>query len=160
MERYIYFICDYLFQGTLGYIPVGEFIKNMNDGQPVYSPKESPLPVEIGIVDGHLIVGIGKNEFTSIAGRIAAMKMPSWLKKIQARLPVDRVANITYVNIEHFAATDGEQPLPPELAMLGLDQIRSVACVTGLSFSSSQMASFTQSAGDPSTAQAQCLPSR
>ena len=105
------------------------------NGLTIYQWGSFPLlrPIELTIDKQHLFIGIGPGELNAIMARFQAEKIASWLAAARHRVPVQRVANLTYVNIEPFGKVFWDLiPVPEELAPLGNNMGKSMVCVTGL----------------------------
>jgi hypothetical protein len=81
----------------------------------------------------YLIIGLGDGEAESIAAR-AWQDPPEWLQQLRRRLAVPRPANLIYANVAKLAKLAGgaEPKFPVIWDALGLAQVQSLACVTGL----------------------------
>lgn len=105
-------------------------------------PPDAP-PVQWGIKDGYLVLGVGSGEAGRIADRLAAQSgPPAWLTAAKRALPVERRSTTGYLNV--VGILERVQPLlgPDQARMpeyLGLDQVQAlyttcgmddVACVT------------------------------
>ncbi|QDT09059.1 tetratricopeptide repeat protein [Stieleria marina] len=104
----------------------------------VYSFKDAPLPAQVTIGNRFMILAVGENELATIISRLKTpaggqTSVASWLKTARKQVDVPRLANLSFVNVQHFAkALNGGSQMPPELAALDIDGLRSMVCATGL----------------------------
>jgi hypothetical protein len=94
------------------------------------------------VSDGYFILGVSEGTVAQIQERMAGSAAPEWLAAVHKRLPVDRVASVTFVNTKEIMAA--AQPFLAPLLMsrgpnagnpldaLGLTNLESVVNVTGL----------------------------
>ncbi len=87
-----------------------------------------------GVKGPYLIVGIGEGSVEGILQR-AKGPAPAWLAELRSQLTVDRVATITYVNIQsivkEFAPLGGARAIAA-IDAAGLTGVTSLSSVTGL----------------------------
>ncbi|MFT5325083.1 MAG: hypothetical protein ACI8P0_002949 [Planctomycetaceae bacterium] len=94
------------------------------------------------VSDGYFILGVSEGTVAQIQERMAGSSSPEWLAAVHKRLPVDRVASVTFINTKEIMAA--AQPFLAPLLMsrgpdagnpldaLGLTNLESVVNVTGL----------------------------
>lgn len=88
-----------------------------------------------GVVRNYFIVGIGDGAVEGIMERAKQKSVPTWLSEIQTKLPIERRATVTFVNVAGIKQLAG-----PGLGLqgqkvlvdLGLDNVQSMISVTGL----------------------------
>jgi hypothetical protein len=91
-----------------------------------------------GVSNGYFILGVGDGTVEQIQARMKTGKEPAFLAKIKKRLPIDRVASVTYFNIDSIIKTvkplmAGAAPgFDAILLQLGLDELKGLSSVTGL----------------------------
>lgn len=98
-------------------------------------PQALPVPMVFGSDGDYFFLSLGQGVIEQMQKRIAAREVPAWLTKLQADLPVERRASLSYVNVKALrdtllplAGPQGEQVA----AALGLSQIQTLQTVTGL----------------------------
>jgi hypothetical protein len=98
---------------------------------------DEPLPfdITIGSAGQYVLVGFGKGAVEGMIDRLRLKQVPAWLTALQKRLPVERRASMSYVDVA--ALVDAFLPLGgPDAARvaqaLGVDQLGVVEMVTGL----------------------------
>jgi hypothetical protein len=90
------------------------------------------------IDDGYFILGVSEGTIGEIQERMSGKVVPDWLAEIHDRLPVDRVASVSFINTKEIlaAATPFLMMAGPEtgnvLKALGLSNLESVVNVTGM----------------------------
>ena len=112
----------------------GEQIKlTERDGLTIYSIQQAPVPpISVALGNRYLLVGVGKDEIEALIDRMKSDKVADWLSRVREQLPVDRVANLTYVNVEAIGNDlPGDFDIPQELAVLANEAAKWMACVTG-----------------------------
>ena len=94
------------------------------------------------VSDGYFILGVSEGTVAQIQARMAGSASPAWLAEVHERLPVDRVASVTFINTKEILAA--AQPFLAPLLLsrgpnsgnpldaLGLTNLESVVNVTGL----------------------------
>ncbi len=103
-------------------------------------PPDAP-PVQWGVQEKYLLIGIGKDEVQKLNDRrVNSKAAPEWLSKLRQQVPVDRPAMVQYINVQSAVAL--LQPalneiLPPELTRVlleitGVQNARYYASVNGL----------------------------
>ncbi len=96
-------------------------------------PPDAP-PIQWGVKDGYLIVGVGKGSADAIVGRMNNVP-PSWLTAARRQIPMERPGNFLYVNtgqiMRQFGPLGGEE-VTNVLKALGVDNVESIVSVTGL----------------------------
>ena len=97
----------------------------------VYELNDSPIPVAAGFIGSRFVFAIGDGEFDSIAKRIQASKRPKWLTEIRQQTMVQRIGNLAYVNVDHFAKAN-EDEIHGELAVLAANTSSGLVCITGI----------------------------
>ena len=101
-------------------------------------PAEMP-PVQWGIKNKYLVIGIGDGEAAAIWGR-SQKPAPQWLTNLQAKLKVERPSMVQYVNLQvvegmaqmALAVVQGPEASKDTLDMLGLTNAKYFASVSGL----------------------------
>lgn len=108
--------------------------------------------VTIGAAGNYVIVGVGKDAVEGMVQRIREKKIPAWLTALQERLPVERRASMSYINVKlltdtflPLAGPDGERIVDA----LGLKQITVLESVTGLDKEGMISRGFMQIDGAP-----------
>lgn len=116
--------------------------------------EQSPIQYEVtlGVAGPYVVVGIGKESVEGIVQRIRDKKTPQWLTDLQKRLPVERRASLSYLNVKSL--TDTFLPLagPQGSALaesLGAKQIETIESVTGLDESGIVTRTFLKISGEP-----------
>ena len=94
-------------------------------------------PLQWAVVDDCIVVAFGPQEFEHLAARLAAKVTPKWLTELHKRLPVQRVANVVYIDTAAILRNAApilraEPQLNTMLNALGLDGVKSLNCVSGL----------------------------
>ncbi len=87
-----------------------------------------------GVKKSYLIVGVGEGAVEGILER-ASTPAPEWLTELRDRLPVERVSSVARLNLQAILETVGPMAgpmLPKILEVAGLDNVTSLASVTGL----------------------------
>lgn len=111
-----------------------------NDWHMLPTPPDAP-PVQWGIQEKYLLVGIGEGEAQAMNDRRKQSKpAPDWLVKIRGNLPVDRPAVVQYLNLQSItallraplAAALGPERSPAMLEHFGLQNLTYYASVNGL----------------------------
>ena len=101
----------------------------------VPTPSEVP-PVQWGIWDGYLIVGVGKGEANAARMRLAGERaaLPDWLVKVHDDMTIERRSTVGYLNVAEIV--DVAAPLLGDkrdlLTKLGLDNVKSISSASGL----------------------------
>ena len=100
--------------------------------------------------DRYLIIGSGDGEAESIAAR-AWQDPPEWLQQLRRRLTVPRPANLVYINVAEIAklAAAGDPDLPKIWDALGLENVQSLASITGLDDTGCVTRTHLAFSGDP-----------
>ncbi|NND96937.1 MAG: hypothetical protein HKN47_06370, partial [Pirellulaceae bacterium] len=103
------------------------------EGLTVYSVAvDSVASVQLTVGNRYLILAVGDEELASILDRFKGNLTAAWLEQAHKRLAVDRPSSLSYINVDHLARSFGNgRALPAELSAMGLDDIRSMTCVTG-----------------------------
>tara|TARA_R110002072_G_scaffold173600_2_gene328373 strand:- start:166337 stop:168907 length:2571 start_codon:yes stop_codon:yes gene_type:complete len=111
------------------------------------------------VSDGYFILGVSDGTVAQIQERMADSSSPEWLTAIHERLPIDRVASVTFINTKEILAA--AQPFLAPLLMsrgpnasnpleaLGLTNLESVVNVTGLDESSTVSRTWFNVNGKP-----------
>ena len=100
-----------------------------------YRIRTGELPtIEWGLAGKYLLGGFGEGSVKELLAR-ARGEAPSWLRELRGKLAVPRPSTISYVNAAQIADLVAEQFPPAEriISVLGLDQVRSLTAVNGLS---------------------------
>jgi hypothetical protein len=90
------------------------------------------------IDNGYFILGVSEGTIAEVQERMSGKVVPNWLAEIRDRLPVDRVASVTFINTKEILATATPflMMAGPEtgnvLKTLGLSNLESVVNVTGM----------------------------
>ncbi len=106
------------------------------NGVSCYRLKLGPgaLPVEWGISDKHLMVGVGEGVLKGMLKR-ASGEVPAWLTAAKKQVPVQRLSTFTYINIkklvQQFAPLGGPQA-QAVIDAAGLGNVTTLAAATGL----------------------------
>jgi hypothetical protein len=92
-------------------------------------------PVQWGIWNGYLIVGVGQGEAAAARERLAGEGDPSaWQVKLRREMGIERLATVGYLNVAKLVELFG--PLLGDhrdvLAKLGLDNVESISSASGL----------------------------
>ena len=100
----------------------------------VPGPNEMP-PVQWGIWNGYLIIGMGQGEAVAAQERLASQdEPPAWLVKLRREMDIERLATVGYLNVarlvEQFGPLLGDRR--DVLAKLGLDNVQSISSASGL----------------------------
>ncbi len=107
----------------------------------------------------YFILGVSEGTVTQIQERMAGDSVPEWLAAVHKRLPVDRVASVTFINTKEIMAA--AQPFLAPLLMsrgpnavnpldaLGLSNLESVVNVTGLGESNTVSRTWFKVNGKP-----------
>lgn len=107
----------------------------------------------------YFILGVSEGTVAQIQERMAGDSSPEWLSAIHDRLPVDRVASVTFINTKEIMAA--AQPFLAPLLMsrgpdavnplnaLGLSNLESVVNVTGLGESNTVSRTWFKVNGKP-----------
>jgi hypothetical protein len=91
-----------------------------------------------GVSNGYFILGVSEGTVEQIQARMKSGKQPAFLDTIHKRLPVDRVACVTYLNVDGIVKTvkplmaGAGADIDGILLQLGVDGLKSVSSVTGL----------------------------
>jgi hypothetical protein len=92
-------------------------------------------PITWGVKGPYFIAGLGKGGAEGILDRMEGAKVPAWLADARKQLPVPRRSSLCYVNvraiIDTFAPLGGPE-VQTTLDALGLGNVRSLSCVSGL----------------------------
>ena len=95
-------------------------------------------PISWGISKEYFVLSVGDGTRERILARMQGDKPSAFLARIAKRLPVERVAGITYINVENILKTvkpfmSGRVPdLDNLLSRLGVNEFKSISSVTGL----------------------------
>ena len=95
-------------------------------------------PVLWSVFDGYLIAAVGIGTHTKILERLEGESTPDWLAAVQKRLPVERQAMISHVNVSGIIENVKQflGPAAPQvlavLQQLGIHNAQSLTTVTGL----------------------------
>ena len=111
------------------------------------------------VSDGYFILGVSEGTVAQIQERMAGDLAPEWLSAIHDRLPVDRVASVTFINTKEIVAiaqpflgpilmARGPNAVNP-LEALGLTNLNSVVNVTGLGESNTVSRTWFKVNGKP-----------
>lgn len=107
----------------------------------------------------YFILGVSEGTVAQIQERMAGDSVPEWLASVHKRLPVDRVASVTFINTREVMAA--AQPFLAPLLMsrgpdavnpldaLGLTNLESVVNVTGLGESNTVSRTWFKVNGKP-----------
>jgi hypothetical protein len=107
----------------------------------------------------YFILGVSEGTVAQIQERMAGDSVPEWLAAVHKRLPVDRVASVTFINTKEIMAA--AQPFLAPLLMsrgpdavnpldaLGLSNLESVVNVTGLGESNTVSRTWFKVNGKP-----------
>ncbi len=106
------------------------------DGDSWYRIQLDPQtpPITWGVKKSYLIVGVGEGAVEGILKR-ARTRPPEWFTELRDRLPVERVSSVARLNVQAILETAGPMAgpmLPAILEATGLDNVTSLASVTGL----------------------------
>lgn len=123
-------------------ILIDESVPDAVDGvRTLITPPGVPK-IQWTVAGDYFILGVGEGTVAQIQERMAGDSMPEWLAAVHDRLPVDRVASVTYINSKEIIAV--AQPFLAQflkardpnainpLEALGLTNLDSVVNVTGL----------------------------
>jgi hypothetical protein len=108
-------------------------------------------PVTWGIRGKYLIAGIGPRSVEEILDR-ARGAQPKWLTAIRQQIAVDRVATVSYLDVQALVRTFGPlagPQMPAILKATGLDGVTTLASVTGLDQEGFVSRTFVGLAGEP-----------
>ena len=96
---------------------------------------ENAPKVTWGMKDDYLVVGVGEGSVEGILQR-ARTDPPAWLTELRSRLPVERLATVSYVNLKTIIGTfvpmAGGLRAAAVVDALGLGNVDSLSSVTGL----------------------------
>jgi hypothetical protein len=95
---------------------------------------EDAPPVTWGVRGKYLIIGVGRQSVEEILDR-ARGAQPKWLTDIRQQIAVDRVATVSYLDVQALLRTFGPlagPQMPVILKATGLDGVTTLASVTGL----------------------------
>ena len=111
-------------------------------------------PLEWGVVDDCFVIAFGPGEFQKIVDRKKAAKTPDWLTRIHKRLPVERVANVVHIDTKAILTNAAPilQTVPPAISVieeLGLNDVQSITCVTGLDKTGCVARTWVNTTGQP-----------
>ena len=107
----------------------------------------------------YFILGVSESTVAQIQERMSGDSVPEWLAAVHKRLPVDRVASVTFINTKEIMAA--AQPFLAPLLMsrgpdavnpldaLGLSNLESVVNVTGLGESNTVSRTWFKVNGKP-----------
>ena len=107
------------------------------DGETFYrmKPDREGPSYTWGMHGKHFVVGIGDGEAESLVKRLSGSP-PAWLVQARQRLAVERVATLTYINLQAAIRTAGAAVADNEtkalVVALGLDSFASLVAVSGL----------------------------
>jgi hypothetical protein len=102
--------------------------------------KEFPMPEQAprmlwGFQGTYMILGIGEDSVENILQRVRT-DPPAWLTELRERLPVPRRSTVMHLNVRAalaFAMATAPQPeIRSVVEALGLSNVKSFGCVTGL----------------------------
>ncbi|MHC4398095.1 MAG: hypothetical protein ACYTG0_00270 [Planctomycetota bacterium] len=113
-------------------------------------PRGAP-PIEWGVKDGYLIVGVGPGVADGILQQTKT-EPPAWLVEVRQQLAVPRPANLVYVDPEKIFDMLRPRGGPVEMRVidaLGLTDVRWFASATGLDESGCVMKSLIAIDGEP-----------
>jgi hypothetical protein len=119
------------------------------------TPPDAP-PVQWGIKDKYLVIGIGPGEADALWAR-TSKSPPAWLSEIRSQLKVERPAIVNYINLKAIlglaqmgiAANPGGINVNQLLDTLGVHNVKYLASVSGLEGSSSSSRTLLALDGAP-----------
>jgi hypothetical protein len=94
-------------------------------------------PISWGVENGYFILSVGEGTREQIQARMKGDKDSAFLAGIAKRLPVERGSSVTYINVQNIIKTVTplmSRQVPDAdnfLALLGLNEFKSVSSVTG-----------------------------
>ncbi len=96
---------------------------------------EADMVIAWGVVrDKYLAVGLGEGEIERMIANLETPP-PAWLDQVRERIPVPRVASVTFADVKRLISTADQIPEPELLEFIelsGLKQIESIGWITGL----------------------------
>lgn len=125
-------------QQTLNPVAATELFEVNDHNWRVWPVPAGAPPVAWSIFDGYLVVAVGPGVAGDIMTRMETGEAPRWLAVIQDRLPVERQAMISHINLSGIVENVSQfiGPMAPQvqdtLRRLGIDNAKSLTTVTGL----------------------------
>lgn len=111
--------------------------RSVNGVRTLDTPPGVPT-IQWTIDNGYFILGVSEGTIAEIQERMSGKVVPNWLARIRDRLPMDRVASVTFINTKEIlaAAAPFFMMAGPEtgnmVKSLGLSNLESVVNVTGM----------------------------
>jgi prepilin-type processing-associated H-X9-DG protein len=117
-------------------------------------PPNAPVQIEWGMANQYAVIALGAGTAEQVVNGLtgAAAKQPDWLATLHTKLAVPRQASIGYLNVRKLAATVAQfagPRVPMIVSALGLDNVESVASVTGLDATGFVGKSLVSVTGEP-----------
>ena len=125
-------------QQTLNPLSAAELMEVNDHNWRLWPVPVGAPPVAWTLLDQYLVVAVGPGTPDAIMTRMDAGETPDWLATVQERLPVDRQAMISHINVTGIAENVSQfiGPMAPQvqdtLKRLGIDNAQSLTTVTGL----------------------------
>lgn len=111
-----------------GAIEVSEF-----DGLKVYRVVAGPpVPFEITVGNRYLVAAIGEGELAETVSRLKSNQPAKWLQKAREQISVERIANFSFVDIQHIAKLIGSSPQSEDPIEAYARELRSMVSASGL----------------------------